>query len=100
MFYYCSSFYAHDNGREGEQVRISCDEHYELSQDGEAMPRCLSTGEWEVGKTCVPIMCDAYDPPEHGSVFPDTAVMAGQTVSPHNSTSATCLGSACTCPQP
>jgi hypothetical protein len=64
-------------------VRISCDEHYELTQEGEAMPRCLSTGEWEVGKTCAPIMCDAYIPPEHGSVFPDTAVMAGQTVSMH-----------------
>jgi hypothetical protein len=70
----------HALDREGEQVRIACDEHYELSQEGEVMPRCLSSGEWEVGKTCVPIMCDPYQPPEHGTVFPDTAVMAGTTV--------------------
>lgn len=62
-------------------MRLSCDVHYELSIEGSVMPRCLSSGEWEKGKTCEPIMCDAYEPPAHGSVWPDTPVQAGQTVS-------------------
>ena len=65
---------------EGKQVRVECDDHYSASSSGFSEPRCLSTGEWEPGITCEPIMCPAYAPPEHGTVWPNTPVMAGETV--------------------
>ncbi len=44
------------------------------------MPKCLLTGEWEAGKTCDPIMCEAYVPPPHAVVVPARPVMAGEQV--------------------
>jgi len=64
----------------GHQVRISCDAHYCLSDTGCELPKCLMSGEWEEGKTCEPIMCDAYMPPPHGVVVPARSVMAGEQV--------------------
>lgn len=64
----------------GHEVRITCDEHYCLSDAGVEMPKCLMTGEWEQGKTCEPIMCDAYVPPPHGVVVPAGPVRAGEQV--------------------
>jgi len=64
----------------GHQVRIACDVHYCLSDTGCEMPKCLMSGEWEAGKTCVPVMCDAYVPPPHGVVVPARPVMAGEQV--------------------
>lgn len=64
----------------GRQVRITCDVHYCPSEKGVEEPKCLMTGEWEEGKTCEPIMCDAYVPPPHGVVVPAGPVMAGQQV--------------------
>jgi hypothetical protein len=51
-----------------------------LSEKGVEMPKCLLTGEWEAGKTCDPIMCEAYVPPPHAVVVPARPVMAGEQV--------------------
>ncbi|EKX43963.1 hypothetical protein GUITHDRAFT_110070 [Guillardia theta CCMP2712] len=48
---------------EGDVVQITCNEHFQLSREGSEIPRCLSTGEFQRGKTCEPIMCSAYYPP-------------------------------------
>lgn len=65
-----------------EQVRVECDRHYELDKVKNAFenPYCLSSGTWEKGKQCVPIMCDPFSPPQHGSVWPQGKIMAGDRV--------------------
>ena len=65
---------------EGDSVRLECDPHFQFSRAGVAEPRCLSTGEFEPGKTCEPIMCNSYKAPANGGVWPDTPVQAGTRV--------------------
>lgn len=65
---------------EGDFVKIECDAHYRLSEQGSEIPRCQGTGEFEQGKVCEPIMCDSYTAPPHGMVIPADRVMAGQSV--------------------
>ena len=40
-----------------ESLFVTCDAAYRLSEHGRQTVRCLRSGQWEVGKTCVPIMC-------------------------------------------
>lgn len=40
-----------------ESLFVTCDAGYRLSEHGRQTVRCLRSGQWEVGKTCVPIMC-------------------------------------------
>ena len=64
----------------GDVVQISCDEHFRLSDTGSASPSCLSSGEFEQGKTCIPIMCPPYQAPAHGRVAPSGPVVASMSV--------------------
>jgi hypothetical protein len=65
-----------------DKVDIKCDAHYELDgrEDAYQDPYCLENGEYEQGQACVPIMCDPYDAPENGAVWPSGKVMAGDRV--------------------
>ena len=47
-------------------MQIECDKGYRLSEEGEQRPRCLSTGRFQRGKTCIPAFCSPYKPPLHG----------------------------------
>eukprot|EP00960_Hanusia_phi_P003607 107001-Hanusia_phi.AAC.3 len=76
---------ASPSGLEGwprtDSLFITCDEHYQLSDEGRQSIRCLRTGEWEQGKTCDPIMCDSFQAPPHSSFSgPRTRVLAGTQV--------------------
>ena len=65
-----------------DKVEIKCDAHYELGARENAYrdPYCLENGEYEEGQECVPIYCDAYQPPANGDVWPSGKVMAGDRV--------------------
>ena len=64
-----------------QHLFITCDRGFRLSQHGRQTIRCLRSGEWEQGKTCVRIMCPPFAPPEHGSFRgPRGFVPAGHAV--------------------
>ncbi len=64
-----------------------------VMQDGRGLvsPKCLNDGTYQPGIICVPIKCDSYEPPEHGTVSPASAVTSG-TVSTPVPCTCTCLG--------
>ena len=64
-----------------QHLFITCDRGFRLSQHGRQTIRCLRSGEWEQGKTCVRIMCPPFAPPAHGSFRgPRGFVPAGHAV--------------------
>ncbi|EKX47356.1 hypothetical protein GUITHDRAFT_137535 [Guillardia theta CCMP2712] len=67
----------------GESVAIKCDPGF-MPHFGEEHakenPQCLDTRAYELGVTCVPIMCPAYVAPEHASVTPSGPVQVGERV--------------------
>ncbi len=50
------------------------------SEIGSENPKCLWNGQWEVGISCVPIMCESFNPPQYATANTDAPVMAGSRV--------------------
>jgi alpha-tubulin suppressor-like RCC1 family protein len=61
-------------------VQLSCSPGFELVGLGSATPECGAGAVYAAGKTCSRKQCQAYVPPENGSVAPTTAVNFTQTV--------------------